>query len=455
MYTPPPHGKLNFIRFHPKAMKAYLLRLAVCGILLLAQACSSIPQPRSSAYLSPGGIDADFMVFSDPHLYSRSLGAEGKAWEEYLLKDRKLLAESEDLLLQALEEVRREKPQFLLIPGDLTKDGELVNHRLLASHLRALAEDGIPSFVVPGNHDVANPHAKAFGPEGEFSVPSVSPGEFAEIYREAGYGAAFSRDPASLSYAAEPVPGLVLLALDACRYEEQKPGGAPITDGRLKSATVAWLRTVLSQGQRAGKNFIVMIHHGLVEHFRGAESLLGAYIVDGFRELTPWLAQEGVRLAFTGHGHAQDITSAWGLTDVETGSLVTWPNPLRRVELRGRRARITSRFLTGFPAWKGPGAFGDYAREYARAGMESFALQVGKRRLGLSDSDGRKIASQGALALLAHYRGDEAGAPDPRDLWNTEGLGFWAFLVAEYLRPVAHGLSEDLPPEDNDVVVHW
>ncbi|NCC95179.1 MAG: hypothetical protein EOM10_18265 [Opitutae bacterium] len=41
---------------------------------------------------------ARFAVFSDPHLYPRSLGTTGPAFQDYLNKDRKLLVESEALL---------------------------------------------------------------------------------------------------------------------------------------------------------------------------------------------------------------------------------------------------------------------------------------------------------------------------------------------------------------------
>ena len=73
---------------------------------------------------------------------------------------------------------------------------------------------GIKTFVIPGNHDVRNPSAKYF--DGDETIPAegVAAEEFASIYRDFGYGDDDLRDPNSLSYVCEPVPGLTLLALD-------------------------------------------------------------------------------------------------------------------------------------------------------------------------------------------------------------------------------------------------
>ncbi|HEX3029505.1 MAG TPA: hypothetical protein VHT34_09425 [Clostridia bacterium] len=42
--------------------------------------------------------DAQFAVISDLHYYDNSLGTKGKAFEEYMNSDRKLLRDSADLL---------------------------------------------------------------------------------------------------------------------------------------------------------------------------------------------------------------------------------------------------------------------------------------------------------------------------------------------------------------------
>jgi len=71
---------------------------------------------------------------------------------------------------------------------------------------------------VPGNHDIQNAGAASYSGDATTPVPSIAPADFSTIYQDFGLGDAISRDPDSLSYVAELVPGLWLLALDSCIY---------------------------------------------------------------------------------------------------------------------------------------------------------------------------------------------------------------------------------------------
>ena len=322
--------------------------LAVITLVILA-ACAGAaftwnPSPATAALLAgprPAYPAARFAVISDPHLYDAvTLGAGGAAFDEELAKDRKLVIESAEIAEQALRMAKAAGAGFLLVAGDLTWNGERVNHERLAAMFSALEKDGIRVYVVPGNHDVLNPHAAGFGPEGRRPMPGVTPAEFAEVYREFGYGEALRRDPGSLSYVAEPVPGLWLLGIDSNRYAENTQKDGPVTDGRLDADRIAWVETVLADALRLGKAVAVFMHHHVVEHFRLEEKSWGEYLVDGFPEIGRMLAAYGVRVVFTGHYHAQDAALARFpdrsyLCDVMTGSLVTTPF-VRVVTLDGR-----------------------------------------------------------------------------------------------------------------------
>ena len=68
-------------------------------------------------------------VLSDLHYMDPSLlKADGSAFQLYLMQDPKLLAESGAILQQILHKLVSEKPDLVLISGDLTKDGELISH---------------------------------------------------------------------------------------------------------------------------------------------------------------------------------------------------------------------------------------------------------------------------------------------------------------------------------------
>ena len=64
-------------------------------------------------------------VISDLHYTHPALIVEkGKALDDYLQRDRKLLLESDALLRKSVENLLNENVNIVLIPGDLTKEGE-------------------------------------------------------------------------------------------------------------------------------------------------------------------------------------------------------------------------------------------------------------------------------------------------------------------------------------------
>jgi DNA repair exonuclease SbcCD nuclease subunit len=269
-----------------------------------------------------------FAVISDLHYYDASLGDTGAAFETYLANDRKLLTESKDILDAAVNNILASDAQFVLVPGDLTKDGEKADHEKVAAELKKLTDSGIKVYVAPGNHDVNNPWAYSYSGDATASVPNITADEFRQIYDAFGYGDAIYRDSGSLSYVAEPAPGMWLICLDACRYYDNKPGEESVTEGKFTQRLETWLEGILQEAQTKGKSVAVMMHHGVVEHWAGQSKLHPEYLVEDYKHISQMLASWGVRMAFTGHYHAQDIAEAsfkdgGFIFDVETGSLGT------------------------------------------------------------------------------------------------------------------------------------
>jgi len=189
-----------------------------------------------------GSRSAKFAVLSDPHLYDgETLGTAGADFAAYLEADPKMLAESGEIVSAAVDLLKAAPLDFVMVAGDLTKDGELASHRLMASKLAALRASGRKVFVIPGNHDINNPQAVSYKTSPPSPVARVSPEEFRRIYAEFGYNDALFSDPDSLSYVVEPVPGVWLFAIDSCEYANNPNQVAPTTAGSLSDATLAWL----------------------------------------------------------------------------------------------------------------------------------------------------------------------------------------------------------------------
>ena len=408
-----------------------------------AQACHEANQQR-------------FAVFSDAHLYDTTLGTEGAAFQAYLASDRKTLVQSEPALQVVVARIIEEHPRFLLVPGDLTKDGEYADHVLFARYMKRIESAGIGVYVIPGNHDVMNPDAVRYTANGTEPVPNVNEREFAHIYREFGYGEALDRDTDSLSYLTEPTAGVWLLAIDSTIHRENTPKTGPITGGRLSDTTLTWVLDKLAQARRHGKHVIAMMHHGLVEHYAGETLLFPDYVIENHEALSKQLADAGMPVVFTGHFHANDVTAAhWdngsSLFDVETGSLVTAPNPYRFVDYfpREQKMVITTEHVTSIPGMPG---FAAWSAKFLDDGLKGLVTNE-LTASGLADATtAQAIAPVVAEALEVHYAGDEP-PPDAATKQIANILESSASPAGQAWGYSLISLHTDLAPADNDVVL--
>ncbi|MCL1918024.1 MAG: metallophosphoesterase [Peptococcaceae bacterium] len=404
--------------------------------------------------------DVKFAVISDLHFYDRSLGTEGAAFEEALHDDRKMFLDAEDLLDCAIgefeariDEMGQADIEFVLIPGDLTKDGERINHDQVASRLQVLVDKGIQVCVVPGNHDINNPGAVRYVGDGTEAVDTITADDFARIYANMGYGSALMRDENSLSYVVEPIPGLWILGLDGCRYRENQPGKPEIVSGRISQETEYWLGDVLNQAVSQKKSVMVLTHHGIVEHWPGQAKLHPDYLFRDYEYMGRLLASYHVKLVFTGHYHAQNIAvgqfDEGTLYDVETGSLVTAPSPLRFCTLTGNALEIESVSLV--EKLRPDTDFAERAREFARDSVIAEAYRT-LRSYKVPEEDAKYLAEAAGDGFMAHYYGDVDLAMRP--VFDENKLGLWARAIyTTQLKYVMEGLWEDLSPGNNSVVL--
>lgn len=396
-----------------------------------------------------------FAVIADPHLYQSKLGTTGQAFEAYVAQDPKLLAESEAILEAALEDVIRQHVQFLIIPGDLTKDGELVDHMLMAHHLAKLERHGVQVFVVPGNHDINNPDAVAYLGDATEPVRNISPKLFRAMYQPFGYGRAIDCDKHSLSYVAEPVCGLWLLGIDSCKYDQNKQLGTPVVSGQIKPETMEWVARKLAEAKAHRKQVIAFMHHGVNQHFLGEAQIFPDFLVDNWSSVGKQLADLGLNTVFTGHYHSQDAAfplDAAGipqqtLCDVETGSLAMYPCAYRIVSIGcDGTLEIHSERVTRIKADTMGMAFQDYARAFLAARLPNLVTCQLMGLFQLPQAQAAQVAPVVAEALIANYAGDETPSAQTQTmiggfLMSPEPMHTLGLLLG--------GLWTDLPPQDN------
>ena len=302
----------------------------------------------------PQDMNLRIAVMSDLHYLSPDMIADTEDFEHAFNSDRKLLKESSSVLHEMLERVRADKPDILLVSGDLTKDGEQECHAALAKQLQQLQQDvpGLKIYVINGNHDIRNYNAKNFNTADGKAVPATrtEPEDFKRIYDFiysdptviATYTPPAGKEAGGLSYVARPADGYTLVVIDTGRYSSDNTSNGDDeheTSGAISADLEKWVIEQTAAAKARGDLVIGLEHHGLVPHFDVQPTILPMYLVNGYERIAQEYADAGMSVVFTGHMHAVDIaamTTKAGNTfyDIETGSALTYPCPIRFVDLR-------------------------------------------------------------------------------------------------------------------------
>lgn len=330
----------------------------------------------------------DISIISDPHVLSYDLIADTEDFRKEIKIDRKLLVESEALLEEALSMVEKVDSQFLFLPGDLVKDGEYKSHEIVKKHILDWknSKEGRDIFLIPGNHDINN--HKSFDFKKEKKVKNITPKEFYDLYdfvyknpyvlemykdsdiflnyldrvnkeydREEeyqyyahGYFSYVARIPSRKNDS-----GLSIICLDSSIYsadtEQNHTDGRENVPGSLILEQMKWTVEKIEEAKERKDIIFVMAHHALMPNFRNQELVFSPFIIKEWRTKfidddpridgkTPIevLADNGVKFVFTGHLHENGTAkyiSEMGneIYDVQTGSTVTYPLPIRHIRL--------------------------------------------------------------------------------------------------------------------------
>lgn len=310
-------------------------------------AAAAMPRTARAAEAEVYPSKFTFAVMSDVHYFSPSLYGDNEDYVTAENSDRKMFRESSDILDKALADIVAAKPNMVIVPGDLTKDGERVCHEEVKEKFDAAREQleaaGVNTqfYVINGNHDLNNHNGKDFSGGTAEDADRTDPSEYkGEIWTACGYTDTTAYDlggtaDGSLSYVAQPCPGLTLIAVDTCKYNVDAGDGtlAQETSGHISDDLLEWVCEQAKQARAAGDVVVAMQHHGIVPHFGYEPVIFGEYLVDDYERVAQAYAEAGISAVFTGHMHANDIAAAtYGdatIYDIETGSLVTYPSRMR------------------------------------------------------------------------------------------------------------------------------
>ena len=397
-------------------------------------------------------------VVTDIHYFDTTLLVQdGPAFQETIDRDRKLVRESPAITRSLTDSLIAENPDILLVCGDLTKDGELLCHQSLTGYFHQLEMAGTEIFVVPGNHDINNPHAVMYFGDSVISTSGVSPGQFRSIYNNYGFNQAIVSDTASLTYIAEPLPGLQLFMMDVCHYDYNYIEGYPETSGGFKPQVFQWVKDRLQEAMNQQKVVLGVMHHNLLEHFDGQQDMFPEYIIDDFDSISNELANMGMRVVFTGHFHAQDIimkNSPTGnpIFDVQTGSPVTYPCPYRIMELSTDTIlSISGKRIESIDYNTGSLSFQEYAKFHLETGLPNALMYYLSNPPYSIDSSFISLMTPPAVeSITAHLEGNE-GEPSLSNMLAINALKLHPNY--SYVGYALESMWDDAWPDDWDISI--
>ena len=282
------------------------------------------------------------MVIADPHVLDTTLFDDGSAFTSAAAGSSRVLEHSLALFDSAMTIVAERCPDLLFVTGDLTNDGEKESHEHVVAKLTALREAGVQPIVIPGNNDIANRNAKRYSGSSRTSSSSVTADEYKELYADFGYNQAVAKEENGLSYMVYPVEKLAVICLNSTK--ENTPT-VQYNAGGLTEETLSWAEEAAAKAQEDGRMILAMMHHQALGHFNLATEMVPTYVANtgdeypDLYDMQDRLVAAGIEVVFTGHFHITSIkytttTDGFGeLYDVSTGSLSSYPSPIRTLSL--------------------------------------------------------------------------------------------------------------------------
>ena len=270
------------------------LKKVLCVILAVATAVVGIPFSAIAASKET----VNFGILSDTHYFAESsMGETAEDKQEFvdmMLLNNSTTGLAPELLDAALANLalkaKNGEIEFVLMPGDLTRNAEYAGHVEQAEKLAKFeAETGKPVYVVPGNHD--------YGVDCETNLD-----DFTRVYADFGYNEALSTLEGTASYTVDLNEKYRLIALDSNDPTKS-------TEDGMSLEKIEWVHAETKKAKEDGKYPILMMHHNLLDHLPVQRILSRNFIVRFHYTTATLFADWGIKLVFTGHEHCSDATS--------------------------------------------------------------------------------------------------------------------------------------------------
>ena len=376
--------------------------------------------------------EANYRVITatDLHYLAPELTDHGEYfWRVMENADGKVTEYCEEITDAFLSEVIQEKPEALILTGDISFNGARASHEALAKKLAALEAAGVPVFVLPGNHDVYRGASASFFGEGYELVPSVTGEEFAEIYGAFSFDEALNRDTDSLSYTAQLNETTRILMLDANTLHDYCS---------LSTKSLSWAEQQLKAAQKDNMAVLAACHQNLYQH----SIFKGGYMLDCSQQLHRLLERYGVPLILSGHMHIQHIKTEGTVTEIAGSPLTMGECRYGVLSCKAQAYRYEARCVN-VSAWATAQGienqdllrFPDYPRERLEKRTRVQAEEQLKK-LGIIGDEAEKLTAYACGLNTAYFTGDLSQIPalDPDGAllarWEESGTMFGSYFAS-------------------------
>ncbi len=284
-----------------------------------------------------------FYLLTDTHYFEPSLGAEGKEYGKYMKKEQYFMKKSSAIVKTVFNRIAEDKEtNTVIIPGDLTKNGEAESHKSFLKELYKLKESGKKIFVITAGHDY-NDYSSAYKNDERIQVEGAAFDSLYGMYRDFGYGDALAFDNRTHSYIAEIADGVRMLAINCDSYNNPK--------GAMDDELFSWAQTQLDKAKSDGCSVFAICHYPVIPPVPVFD-LVGDAKIKEWRKVASFLADNGVEVVFTGHMHIQSINEYYSekgnrLIDICTSCLVGSPAKYRKITVDNQSVMKVESLDTG------------------------------------------------------------------------------------------------------------
>mgnify|MGYP003301113513 CR=1 FL=1 len=268
-----------------------------------------------------------FYLVTDTHYFENELGAEGKVFEKKMSTEQYFMKESSAIVRSTFARIAEDKEtDTVIIPGDLTKNGEKESHKSFIKELYKLRENGKKIYVITAGHDYGE-FSYGYKNDERIQVEGTDFNDLCEMYRDFGYGDALAIDGPTHSYVAEISEGVRMLAI--CCDSLDQPKGA------MDERHMAWAKEQIDKAKEDNCSVFAICHYPIIPSVPVFD-LVGDAKIKEWRKVASFLADNGVELILTGHMHIQSINEFCSekgnrLIDVCTACLAGSPAKYRKV----------------------------------------------------------------------------------------------------------------------------